>query len=117
MIQGVFGLPRSGKSTYLARLAKKGFKKYERVYSNFYIKGCYQLDFDTLGKVEYKNCLILIDEISLFCDCRSYGYWYSGSIALLLLEVHRKWDIHSSYRSLHCYHTVYLDFCQRGMGT
>lgn len=72
MIQGVFGLPRSGKSTYLARLAKKGFKKYERVYSNFYIKGCYQLDFDTLGKVEYKNCLILIDEISLFCDCRNW---------------------------------------------
>lgn len=72
MVQGVFGLPGSGKSTYLAKLAKKNFKKYDRVYSNFYIKGCYQLDFDDLGIHDYSDCLILIDEISLFCDCRNW---------------------------------------------
>lgn len=72
MIQGVFGLPGSGKSTYLAKLAKKYQKKGVKVYSNFYIKGCYQLDFDDLGLHEYSDCVILIDEISLFCDCRNW---------------------------------------------
>lgn len=72
MVQGVFGLPGSGKSTYLAKVAKKAIKRGEKVYSNFYIKGCYQLDFDDLGIHDYSDCLILIDEISLFCDCRNW---------------------------------------------
>ena len=72
MVQGVFGLPGSGKSTYLAKLAKNGFKRYDKVYSNFYIEGCYKLDFDKLGLFDYSDCLILIDEISLFCDCRNW---------------------------------------------
>lgn len=80
MVQGVFGLPGSGKSTYLAKLAKKSFKKYDRVYSNFYIRGCYQLDFDTLGLVDYSDCLILIDEISLFCDCRNWKNFSSDMV-------------------------------------
>lgn len=80
MVQGVFGLPGSGKSTYLAKLAKKSFKKYDRVYSNFYIRGCYQLDFDTLGLVDYSDCLILIDEISLFCDCRNWKNFNSDMV-------------------------------------
>lgn len=71
-INGVIGLPRSGKSTFLAKLAKKYQKKGLTVYSNFYIKGCYQLDFDLLGKVDYHDCVMLIDEISLFADCRNF---------------------------------------------
>ena len=43
MIEAVFGLPRSGKSTYLAHLAKKAQKKGIKVYSNYYIEGCYTL--------------------------------------------------------------------------
>ena len=72
MIEGIFGLPRSGKSTYLAKLAKKAQKQKIKVYSNFYIDGCYKLDFDDLGVHDYSDCLILIDEISLFCDCRNW---------------------------------------------
>lgn len=72
MVEGIFGLPGMGKSTYLAKLAKKAIKKGKKVYSNFYIKGCYKLDFDDLGVHDYSDCLVLIDEISLFCDCRSW---------------------------------------------
>lgn len=72
MVQGVFGLPGSGKSTYLAKLAKQYIKKGYKVYSNFYIEGCYELDFDDLGVHDYSDCIILIDEISLFCDCRAW---------------------------------------------
>lgn len=97
MIQGVFGLPGSGKSTYLAKLAKKANNKGVKVYSNFYIKGCYQLDFDDLGQHEYSDCLLLIDEISLFCDCRS---WKNFSTDLVYFFTnHRHYNVNIVYCS------------------
>ena len=74
MIQGVFGLPRSGKSTYLAYLAKHSRRIFGKdvVYSNYYIDGCYTLDFSRLGKDDYSNCVMLIDEISLLADSRDW---------------------------------------------
>lgn len=72
MISGVFGLPGSGKSTYLAYRARKAIRKGQKVYSNYYIEGTYTLDFSRLGKDDYSDCLILIDEISLLCDCRDW---------------------------------------------
>ena len=55
LIKGVFGLPRSGKTTYLAKLAYKAQKKGIKVYTNFYCKGCYTLDFDSLGVYDYPH--------------------------------------------------------------
>lgn len=72
MITGVFGLPGSGKSTYLAYLARKAIKQGRKVYSNYFIEGCYTLDFERLGRDDYSDCLILIDEISLLCDGRDW---------------------------------------------
>lgn len=82
MIIGIFGLPGVGKSTVLAMFAKKAQKhkrcsilpstEYERVYSNFYISGCYELEFDRLGLEDFHDCLMLIDEISLYADSRDY---------------------------------------------
>lgn len=72
MIEGVFGLPGSGKTTYLCKLAQKAIRSGKKVYTSFYCKGCYTLDFDSLGRCDYSDCLILIDEISLLCDSRSW---------------------------------------------
>ena len=80
MIQGVFGLPGMGKSTFLAKCAWMclhgkefmGVPPHKYVYTNFDCPGCYELDFDTLGKYNYHDCLILIDEIMLFADCRDF---------------------------------------------
>ena len=72
MIYGVFGLPGSGKSTLFAKIAKKALRRGENVYSNFYIKGTYKLKFSDLGKRDFRNCTILIDEISLFADSRAW---------------------------------------------
>ena len=81
MITGVFGLPGAGKTTFLTwltlrALRKKplyighlGFKKmigecrtYDKVYSNVPIDGTYKLTFEHLGKVDFSDCLIIIDE-------------------------------------------------------
>lgn len=91
MISMVFGLPRAGKTTFLAYTAKRALagkpiyvgrgawrrylgeeKTYKRVYSNFPLQGCYELDWDALGKVDFSNCLILIDEIMHVCDSREW---------------------------------------------
>lgn len=92
MITAIFGLPGAGKSSYLAYLAQRvqkgrrlyvGFPPfwrlplgtawpYERIYSNFPIAGCYKLNWDMIGFVDFSHCLILIDEIMHVCDSRDW---------------------------------------------
>ena len=92
MVIGVFGLPRSGKTTFLAKVSKQAlagkkqlsvgggawkvaigdFAPYAHVYSNFPLQGCERIEFKDLGKYDTTRSLILIDEISLFCDARDY---------------------------------------------
>lgn len=56
-----FGLPRSGKSTYAAKLAKKALAAGRAVYSNFPIRGTFQITKDDIGKYLMEDCLIIID--------------------------------------------------------
>ena len=88
MICGVFGLPGSGKTLLASWLCSRaiagksinvhGFncgafdKQYSRVYTNFPAVGAYKLDFETLGFCEYKNCLMICDELQIFADSRNY---------------------------------------------
>lgn len=108
MIQIIFGLPRSGKTTLLTAIAQKALShkrlkfnslrfgsgvSYERVYTNFACSGCYQLDFDSLGKVNYHDCLILIDEVSLLCDSRNYKAFSDNLKFFFALHGHFNIDI------------------------
>lgn len=99
MIQGVFGLPGMGKTTFLTKCAWMclhgksfmGIPPHETVYTNFDCPGCYELDFDDLGKKNFHDCLILIDEIMLFADCRDFK---SFSPALkYFFALHRHFNI------------------------
>lgn len=105
MVSGGFGLPGSGKSLWLARQATRALQgkplkvgnyslqseyrqKYDKVYTNFEFKGAYQLDFDTLGKCYYENCLFLCDEIMMYADSRDYKS-FSKELKLFFSQ-HRK---------------------------
>ena len=76
----IFGLPGAGKTTFLTKLACRclagkstmGIPAHPRVFSNFEIPGAYKLDFETLGKFQYHDSLLLIDEIMLLADSRNY---------------------------------------------
>ena len=80
MIQGVFGLPGMGKTTFLTKCAQMclqgkvfmGVKPKPIVFTNFECEGCYRLDFEKLGLYNFADCLILIDEIMLFADTRNF---------------------------------------------
>lgn len=87
LISGIFGLPGSGKSLFLGLIAQRavkgkninyhgltlgGLRKYKYVYTNFSCDGCYKLEYDKLGVLNYRDCLILVDEIMLLSDSRDY---------------------------------------------
>lgn len=102
MIFEVFGLPRSGKTTFLTSLARRGASKrsvaplgrsYERVYTNFPCDGCYRIDFDSLPYFDYSNSLIIIDEISLYADNRKFKDFNSDLLYFFKLHGHYKLDL------------------------
>lgn len=86
MISGVFGLPGAGKTVFLAKCAQKALDRkpmvigghylhygnYDAVLTNFYCKGCAKFDFSQLGKVDFRNCLLICDETAIEADSRSF---------------------------------------------
>lgn len=112
MISGVFGLPGSGKSLFLGLIAHRAvnnktinfrglnlgsLKRYKYVYTNFFCKGCYKLDYNKLGVVNYSDCLILVDEIMLLSDSRDYKK-FTDSLKFFYAE-HRKSNCDFVYAS------------------
>lgn len=103
MITAVVGFPGSGKSLLLGLFAYLGvikkplrfchndfthFQFYDKVYTNFSFQGSYKLDFDELGYADFKNCLILCDEIQLFADSRNFKNF--GDNLKFFFSEHRK---------------------------
>lgn len=101
MIYEIAGLPRSGKTTALTMIAQRSLKgkstagipSHDKVFTTFYCKGCYKLDFDDLKKYDFSDCLILIDEISLFADNRDYRSFDKDMIYFFKLHGHYKIDL------------------------
>ena len=94
MIYGIFGLPRCGKTTYLSALAKRFIKKGVPVYSNFECKGCMKVKFDDLGKYDFQDCVILLDEISMECDSRNWKSFQEHSKYFFTHHGHYNVDIY-----------------------
>lgn len=105
MISIVFGAIGSGKSTFLTYCAYRALhhkpvvvdkrqltvRNYDKIYSNFYLKDCYKLDFDKLGVEDFHDCLILVDEITCFADSRDFKNFNSN--LKFFFSQHRKKNI------------------------
>lgn len=78
----IFGLPRSGKTTYATSIAVKeqikinrGRSKYDYVYTNFKVDfpDIREINTDTeLGLKEITDSLIILDEATMVADARNY---------------------------------------------
>lgn len=92
-----FGLPGCGKTTMLAKLAFDAVRKnrYDHVYTNvaLNIPGVTLIDNDCIGKYELRDCLLLIDEATLFADSRAYKTFDKGRLEYFLEHRHRNADI------------------------
>lgn len=92
-----FGLPGCGKTTWLTKLALDAVRRgqYQNVYTNVHlnIPGVTYIDNDVIGRFELKNCLLLIDEATLFADNRAYKEFSKGRMEYFLEHRHRFADI------------------------
>ena len=92
-----FGLPGCGKTTFLAYLALKAVhsNRYLHVYSNvsLNIPGICIIDNDCIGKYELRDCLLLIDEATLFADSRDFKNFSKSRLEYFLEHRHRNADI------------------------
>lgn len=92
-----FGLPGAGKTTMMVYRAIKAKQsgRYQNIYCNVRIKvpGVTYIDNDCIGKYDLNNCLILIDEATLFADNRAYKSFDAGKLLYFLEHRHFKADI------------------------
>lgn len=92
-----FGLPGCGKTTWLTKLALDAIRdgKYTNVYTNVgvNIPGVTFIDNSCIGTYELENCLLLIDEATLFADNRAHKEFTKAQTAYFLLHRHRNADI------------------------
>ena len=95
MITGIFGLPGSGKSTFLTKLAQNYIKKGYRVFvnSDFPIQGCYLYKWSDIGMYDMSNSLILIDEVSLYADSRDFKNFNKVLNKFFILHRHYHCDV------------------------
>lgn len=100
MLTCYFGVPGTGKTTFLASIAVKELKKIQRgkskynaVYTNFYCKGCNKIEFDDLKKYKLYDSLILLDEITLDADNRKFKQFTDDIRDMFILHRHLGLDI------------------------
>lgn len=92
-----FGLPGCGKTTMLTKLAYDAIRAgtHDHVYTNvgLNIPGVTLIDNSCIGKYELADCLLLIDEATLFADSRDHKNFTKGQISYFLEHRHRNADI------------------------
>lgn len=95
MISLYFGLPGCGKTTLLTATALKYIKKGIKVYGNvpLALDGYIYIDNDCIGKYMLEDCLILIDEGTLFANSRNYKTFSDALTSFFLLHRHYRVDI------------------------
>lgn len=103
MVVMFFGLPGCGKSTLLSSLAIKHAKllgtkkeKYKHIYSNVHVSfpGVTYIDNECIGKYDLSDCLLLIDEATLFADSRDFKAFDKGKLTYFLEHRHYGADIY-----------------------
>lgn len=100
MITCYFGLPGSGKTTILTKIAqkelkriRKGRSKYKYVFTNFYCQGTYKLDYSDFGNYIIEDSLILFDELTLDADSRDFKKFPQSKKDAFILHRHYNNDI------------------------
>lgn len=96
MITGYFGVPGCGKTTLLAKIAQKEIKrkKYSHIYTiNVEISGTEHISYEYIKKYKPINSLILIDEITMDADNRSFKTFTKEERDFYILHRHLGCDI------------------------
>ena len=83
------GLPRSGKTTFLAYLTHLCNVTGHKVFCNVPVQGAYPFSKDDIGKYDMSNALILLDEAGIMYDNRQFSTAFTDdSLSFLKLIGH-----------------------------
>lgn len=97
MISIFFGLPGCGKTTLAVHFEKKFVhsKKYKYVYSNVgsSVDGVVYIDPLELGRFEFEDALIIIDEAQLSFDSRDYMIFSKALKTFFFMHRHHNADV------------------------
>lgn len=92
-----FGLPGAGKTTMMVYVALKARKSkvYRHIYCNvpIAVDGVTYIDNDCIGKYNLSDCLILVDEGTLFANNRDYKNFSKEKTQYMLLHRHYNADL------------------------
>lgn len=92
-----FGLPGCGKTTLLSKMALEATrrKKYKNVYGNVHlaIPGYTYIDNDCIGVYDLSDCIIFIDEGTLFANSRDYMKFSKRLLEYLCMHRHYRAQI------------------------
>ncbi|MBR1528321.1 MAG: hypothetical protein IJ642_06025 [Oscillospiraceae bacterium] len=105
MVIEIHGFPGAGKPTVLTMIAQRSLQGKETldippcdtVLTSFPCPGCYELDFELLGKRNFHNCLMILDEVSMYADSRKFKS-FSDSL-LYFFKFHRHHNINLVWAS------------------
>lgn len=97
----VFAPPGTGKTTLAARIVRehiitevleKAKEENKKVYSNVPIVGSYKFDIGDLGKYDFRNCILIIDEAGSKVGNRN---WHSNldNDQIEFLKKHRHYNV------------------------
>lgn len=98
-----FGVPGSGKTTHAASVVYKNLRKGFPTYSNVPIQGAYLYDSRALGKLEIRDCDLIIDEASIDFNNRKFKSLPQETIQFL------KYYRHYGVRDIYVYSQSYED--------
>lgn len=100
MISLYFGLPGSGKTTVLTKLALEASsdvrRKYKHIYHNvksLTVPGTTYIDNECIGKYDLSDGLLLIDEAALFAGNRDYKNFGKQRLEFFVMHRHQFLDI------------------------
>ncbi len=97
-----FGLPGSGKTTVASAIAvseqkkiERGRSNYNRVLTNFAVNypGIFHINGTDLGKYQFNNALVILDEASLVADSRDHKSFSFEMKSFFLLHRHFRCDV------------------------
>lgn len=97
MIEFYFGLPRTGKTTLIAKFALKYSKQYKYIYTNVHMSDVPEnvkyIQNEWVGVYDMSDSLILIDEGSIFADSRDYKNFSKSLVHFFVLHGHYRCNI------------------------